>query len=389
MIFYSSNDNLTMEELNRTPLTQRLYIHVPFCSRKCDYCAFYSEPSPGEELIEAYLKKIKGEFIAGSKSCSKLESIYIGGGTPSLLNPKQLATLFESIIANFAISENAEISIECNPETINSENVSLITNFANRVSLGIQSFNCEFRRTIGRTGDVKAIDRALELLSSSGMENIGCDLIYAIPGETLDDWKSELQKAIALPVKHISAYSLTFEEGTKLSEQNHPLKGELNNDIYLENEVAMWEYTGDFLQDNGFPRYEISNYSQPEYKCKHNKGIWFGDTYLGCGPSASSFDGKNRWTNPNSISHWLLGGNPEIDSITPEKRAREIFVMGLRTTQGWQSDVFRQKTGFLFENWREDFSDLINGDLLKISDNEIACTPQGLLLWNEIAMKLL
>ena len=367
----------------------RLYIHVPFCSRKCDYCAFYSESSPAKELIESYLRRVEEEFISGSESCYELESIYIGGGTPSLLNAEQLTALFEGITANFAIHKHAEISIECNPESINAENASVIADFANRVSLGVQSFNCEFRRIIGRRGDPETIGTAFELLNSNGIENIGCDLIYAIPGEKLSDWKLELKKAISLPVKHISAYSLTFEEGTELSTRNCIGDTNCNSEIHLENDAAMWEYAGDFLQRSGFPRYEISNYSQPGYSCRHNEGVWFGDTYLGCGPAAASFDGKKRWTNPCSISRWLAGENAEIDAISPEKRAKEIFIMGLRTTQGWQSDIFLERTGFQFEDWEDDLFEVIKSGLLTITDRKIACTSQGFLLWNEIAERMI
>jgi putative oxygen-independent coproporphyrinogen III oxidase len=364
---------------------QRLYIHVPFCSRKCDYCAFYSEPAPTTDMIKGYLSRLEEEFIGNAPLCSELNSIYIGGGTPSLLNIGQLTQLFEKIVANFAISQNAEVSIECNPESLNAENVPVIANFANRVSIGVQSFNCEFRKTIGRSGNVKTINNAVELLNSNGIDNLGIDLIYAIPGETLDDWKSELKKAISLPVKHISAYSLTFEEGTELFNRNCDSNTNISSDIHMDNDAAMWEYAGDFLQDNGFPQYEISNYAHPEYTCKHNEGIWLGDTYLGCGPAAASFDGQNRWVNPSSLDQWLAGEKAEIDIISPEKRAKEIFVMGLRTTKGWESDDFMSMTGYKWEDWLDELSVPINSGLLEQTEKNITCNRQGLLLWNEIA----
>ena len=371
------------------PKMHRLYIHVPFCSRKCDYCAFYSEPSPSADLIQSYLNRIEQEFAANAGLCSELDSIYIGGGTPSLLNGRQLGKLIEGIVANFAISKDAEISIECNPESLNPENVSIIANFANRISLGVQSFNCEFRKTIGRRGEIGETIQAIDLLTSHGLDNIGCDLIYAIPGETMSDWENELKQAISLPIKHISAYSLTFEEGTQLSQKNLVGPKDFTSAIHLENEAGMWELAGEFLNANGFPRYEISNYSQPAYECQHNDKIWFGDTFLGCGPAAASFDGNDRWTNPNSIQSWLEGEKAEIDKITPEKRAREIFVMGLRTVKGWNRQDFTTVSGFDWGQWTDDLQILTKNDLLKISPENIKCSDKGLLLWNEIAERLI
>lgn len=367
---------------------QRLYVHVPFCARKCDYCAFYSEPAPDEAHINAYLNRLEEEFKSNSVLCTDLKSIYIGGGTPSLLNTAQLSRLFAVIRENFSIAEKAEISIECNPESLSAENVPVIANFANRISVGVQSFNCEFRKTIGRAGKTEAIAKAFDLLNSHGMDNIGCDLIYAIPGETLADWAAELKQAVCLPVKHISAYSLTFEEGTKLCKTQNPGK-EFNCDDYMETEAVMWEFTDDFLDNHNFSRYEVSNYSQPGYTCQHNEGIWFGEPYLGCGPSASSFDGKLRWTNRASIKKWLAKEKPEYDSIPEESRAREIFVMGLRTVQGWDVQVFYECTGYNLSQWSQELKTLVGAGLISWSPQKIKCTAKGLLLWNEIAETLI
>lgn len=364
---------------------ERLYIHVPFCSRKCDYCAFYSVPAPSQDSIQAYLNRLESEFMGKHDLCSELKSIFIGGGTPSLLNPTQLSKLFEGILANFAISDHAEISIECNPESLDSEKAQIIANFANRVSVGVQSFNNDFRKTIGRYVKQSAIYRAFELLTSHGLKNIGCDLIYAIPGETLSDWEKELKEVVSLPVSHVSAYSLTYEEGTRLNQQNSDLKAESSEPLHLENETSMWEMAGDYLMDKNFLRYEISNYSKPGYKCQHNDGIWHGETYLGCGPAATSFDGYDRWTNAASLEKWLSGEKPEIDQIPEENRAREIFIMGLRTVDGWNKKVFYDCTGIDWQDWNNELRKPIDAKLIINTSESIRCTDQGLLLWNEIA----
>lgn len=363
---------------------QRLYIHVPFCAKKCGYCAFYSEPNPQPEQITGYFDRLAVEFAEQAPKCQELTSIYIGGGTPSLLSCDELTRLFGMISANFAIAGDAEISMECNPESLNAEKIPVICGFANRISLGIQSFESEFRQTISRSGDVADISGVLELLTVNGMENIGCDLIYAIPGEDLADWKKELQQAVSLPIQHISAYSLTYEEGTRLY-QGQKL---LDNDEHLKNEVAMWELAGEFLHSQGFERYEVSNYAQPGYECQHNNRIWFGATYLGCGPAAASFDGCDRWTNPGSLTDWIDSVKADIDHISPEKRAKEILVMGLRTTPGWDLKFFHDKTGFDCRKWFQELQSMIDNGFINVDENRICCSQKGLLFWNEIAESL-
>lgn len=363
--------------------TNRLYIHVPFCRSKCAYCAFYSVPAPSDEIIEDYFRRLETELFAGAPKCGKLESIYIGGGTPTWLSESNLNRLFKLISSNFVISRKAEITIECNPETLNHNKTDVLAYFVNRVSLGIQSFNCELRKILGRKGSLASVYTAIELLRKAGIDNLGCDLIYGIPGQSTEDWRRDLKQAVDICVKHISAYSLTVEEGTILAG---------NADILLpNNEVIadMWDFAGFFLKKNGFERYEISNYAKPGFECLHNLNIWNGTRYLGCGPSASSFDGKKRWTQPASIKSWLAHTKPEFDVLPPEKRAREIFVMGLRTSQGWERRKFRKITGFDFAQWAKNYEFLIQNRFLSFKREKLSCTKKGFLLWDEIAQTLI
>ncbi len=361
---------------------QRLYVHVPFCAAKCAYCAFYSEPHASAVDIEAYFKRLEREFKEHALATSPLESIYIGGGTPTWLSARNLRRLFELIRANFAVADGAEISIECNPETLTPAKAREIAKFADRVSVGIQSFNPKFRRIIGRQGRAESIVPAFEMLAAEGIANLGADLIYAIPGQSLADWRNELERACMLPVKHVSAYSLTFEEGTALATR-HGLNHE--HDLSAE----MWKLAGRFLSTRGFRRYEISNYARKGSECAHNLGTWFGDTYLGCGPAASSFDGTRRWTNPASLAKWCRGEAPEIDEIPPERRAREIFTMGLRTSQGWNRECFKAATGFDFMEWQSDMAQIAAAGLLNLSEEKVRCTARGLLLWNQVAERVI
>ncbi|HCE47023.1 MAG TPA: hypothetical protein DET40_26035 [Lentisphaeria bacterium] len=396
-------------------MINRLYIHVPFCASKCGYCAFYSIPRPESEIIGAYLSKLERDLEKASNSCGKIDSIFIGGGTPTYLSAGNLERLFSSVSSHFEISADAEISIECNPETLTAGKAELIAEFANRVSLGIQSFNPKFRKILGRQGSPESIGKAIRLLLNNGIGNIGCDLIYAIPGQSLSDWQCELEKAASLPLKHISSYSLTIEEGTLLAEKMSNIEYRIPNDeikhntdtrhltpesspiqpatdhgqLTTDNSVEMWNLAGAILKKHGFSRYEISNYSRRGFECRHNLEIWYGDKYLGFGPAASSFDGIKRWTNAGDLGKWLSGAQPEIDSIPAEKRAREIFVMGLRTSQGWNKIFFHRKTGFKSDIFSPELAELREHSLIRETDEKIFCTKKGLLLWNEVAERLI
>ncbi|MFA6293424.1 MAG: radical SAM family heme chaperone HemW, partial [Victivallales bacterium] len=306
-------------------MINRLYIHVPFCASKCGYCAFYSLPSPRDSDIDSYLEKLALDFKSSSHLCGKLDSVFIGGGTPTFLSAENLLKLFSLINSFFEISASAEISIECNPETLTPEKARIIAKFANRVSLGIQSFNPLFRKILGRQGSVSTIGKAISLLTKNGIGNIGCDLIYAIPGQSPEDWQDDLEKAVSLPLKHISAYSLTYEEGTLLTKNPQNFTTDDRRLTTNDYSIKMWNLAGSFLRKHDFRRYEISNYAKRGFECRHNLEIWYGDKYLGFGPAAASFDGDKRWINVGDLQKWLSGAEPEFDLIPPEKRAREIF----------------------------------------------------------------
>ncbi len=399
-------------------MINRIYIHVPFCASKCGYCAFYSLPSPKADAVDSYLKKLAHDFKTSSHLCGKLDSVFIGGGTPTFLSAENLRTLFTLIHSYFHISASAEISIECNPETLTSEKARIIANFANRVSLGIQSFNPKFRKILGRQGAVSTIEKAISLLMKNEITNIGCDLIYAIPGQTPDDWQDDLEKALLLPLNHISAYSLTLEEGTRLAEKNSKFETRnskliktINSDDQQpttdDSSIEMWNLAETVLRKQGFHRYEISNYANRGFECRHNLEIWYGDKYFGFGPAAASFDGKKRWTNVSDLTEWLSGTDPELDLIPPEKRAREIFVMGLRTSQGWDKKQFHKTTGSKVETFNSELDKCITGilpvdselkflfdelkaqKLIRETEDRISCTRKGLLLWNEVAESLI
>jgi len=401
--------------------TSNIYIHVPFCVKKCGYCVFHSLPLlNNSNLLSIYFDKLKNEIKSNSHLVTKIDSIYIGGGTPSALPLHQLETLFSLILDNYNISDNAEISIECNPESISKDKIKLISDFANRISFGVQSFKQSHRHTLGRVGDNKTILKAIDFASKNNINNISIDLIYGIPNQSLNDWKAELNQSLQLPIKHISTYALTFEEGSELYST---YCSELNDfdDIVTD----MCNITGDLLSTNNIHRYEISNYSKPGFECKHNVDIWYGCKYLGLGPTASSFDGVNRWTQLTT-DQWLNSEKPEFDIISTKQRILEVFMMGLRTTLGWNimnhknsdrvilispytnnipeqivldniqniSDSQLCLSIDMWDNILERLKVTISDDLIQIKRTSngiasISATEKGLLFWNEIAMELL
>lgn len=359
---------------------QHLYVHVPFCATKCAYCAFYSVTDP-EQLIDQYLVKIENDFAKNSSKCTKLKSVFIGGGTPTFLKANELLRLFEAIKRHFKLLPDAEISIESNPEALNDEKAEIISKYATRVSMGLQSFCQDNRDMIGRKGNVEAVYTALELLRKNGLTNIGLDLIYAIPGQTMENWEHDLRTAVELNTPHISAYSLSVDEGSVLAEKRYD---EAEDDISCD----MWEMAESVLSEYGFERYEISNYSKPGYNCIHNTNIWYGDSYLGCGPSAVSFDGIKRWEEVPNINNWLKCSSPQEDIIDDESRAREVFIMGLRTTKGWSREHFISQTGFDYTPWLENIQHFSDYNFIELDNKRINLTTKGLAFWNTIAEEL-
>ena len=379
-----------------------VYIHVPFCQDKCAYCAFHSLPvSATDTLISRYLAKLEKDIKELKHLTVPLQSIFIGGGTPSCLKAIDIEKLFSIISDNFKIAENAEISIECNPESLSEEKISIIAGFANRISIGIQSFNDKHRSIIGRIGDNKNIKNVIETIIKHNI-NMSADLIYGIPTQTIEDWKEELNSVIKFPIKHLSAYALTFEEGSNLYSDTN-----LNSTTADELTAEMWKVTSEVLLQSGLRRYEISNYSLPGYECKHNLDIWFGGKYLGLGPTASSFDGKYRWTQP-ALNEWLKDKKPEIDHLSPQKRTLEILIMGLRSNHGWIIEQSKKDCCLLvpksthnptllitdWENTYKKLSNLKKAGLLnieKVDDKTTRFSPteKGLLFWNEIALELI
>ena len=357
-----------------------LYIHVPFCIRKCGYCAFYSVQTDSNAPIIQWQDKISQQIIQHAPELQNLKTIYFGGGTPSILPPAVLRNIFDTIKQHCNFQTDPEISMEANPETVTPELADTAAGFINRISMGVQSFNPILRKAVGRhTATADAAINAVKLWKSAGIGNLGLDLLYALPGETLADFQHDLELAVSLPIRHLSCYSIIPEEGTPFYQTGYEPDDDLSAD--------MWELAGEFLACHDMPRYEISNYAAPEFRAKHNWNVWHGEPYLGLGPSAASFDGTDRWTEVPSIEDWLTDTPPEMDHIERNIRLREIFLMGLRTVDGWTPMQFETATGS-----KADFPEiqsLLKQGWLETDHGSIRPTMQGLTYWNEIGMELL
>lgn len=357
---------------------ENLYIHVPFCAGKCDYCAFYSEPVPDEALMRKWLDRILAALAACASNPVPFRTVYFGGGTPTLLPDELLRRLFSAVHA-LPLAQNAELSMEANPFTITQEKADLLAANVNRVSLGVQSFLQRTLCTLGRRPHAGPdAGQAVAALRSAGLQNIGLDLIFGAPGQTLDEWRSDLERALALEPRHISAYSVIAEEGTPYAERTRDVRED------DELQCAMLNLCGDMLSAHGLQRYEISNFAIPGYESRHNSNVWHGGTYLGLGPSAVSFDGADRSMEAPDVRLWLAGEPPVVDRISPEARAAEMLMMGLRTVDGWQRGEFAAASGMDWGFLMNDLAALRDDGMLELTDETLKPTPRGLLYWNDI-----
>lgn len=310
-----------------------IYLHIPFCHHKCYYCDFYSMPKLEfmPRLVEAIIQELKLRYKELEKE--PINTIYIGGGTPSLL-PYELIS---QIINQLPKSNIEEFTIEVNPEDVTIEKaLQWIELGINRISMGVQSFVDQELKSIGRSHDSKQALKAAQILREAGFKNISMDLIYGLPGQDIESWTYSLNKMIELNPEHISSYSLTFEPRTRMTAMLK--KGEIN-EASEEKTIQFYEILCTTLSNNGFIHYEISNFSKPSYQAKHNSNYWNFTPYLGLGPSAHSFDGTLRRVNPSNLKKYLSeieNGNQayEIEPEDTNNRFNDKLITALRTSTG-------------------------------------------------------
>jgi len=327
-------------------MERALYIHIPFCKRKCIYCNFYSDVY-GEALAEDYIDALAGQL---DKLDEPFSSLYMGGGTPTVLSPALLKRLM-SCLGRFAKSL-IEFTVEANPDSIDEERLKILSGYgANRLSIGVQSLRDEKLKKLGRVHNVgKAID-SIELARRSGFSNITIDLIFGVWGEKAQDWKRELEEAVKLPVKHISCYELTYESSTPLFAA---LRNKTINASDAETSAEMYEAAIDALALRGFKQYEVSNFALKGFESKHNGNYWANGSYLGLGASAFSYDGEIRSKNVSDTGEYIRRVSDGLDlrdfseKLPAEKRAKETAAVKIRTKDGINFGWFKEKTGFDF-----------------------------------------
>ncbi len=349
-----------------------LYIHIPFCERKCSYCAFYSFPRPWKnedgffQALEKELQTLPADFLP--------ETVFIGGGTPTALDIQTLAKLF-SLLRKFS---PAEFSCEANPGTVDRQKLDLLRKSGvNRLSIGVQSFDSRCLETLGRIHSAEEAEAAFRLARAAGFENTGLDLMFGIPGQTVPKLEADLDRALALNPQHISIYNLMYEEGTLLTNlKPQKLDESLERDMY--------DLIRRRLTVAGFVHYEISNFARPGFECRHNLLYWSGGEYIGVGPAAHSHWKGMRWANTADLDGYCANGPRRAfdEKLDPEAKERETLVMGLRRLAG--VDV----SAGLWKTLGGNFRTLEKEGLLVIEGNRVRLSEEALFVSDAVFAEL-
>ena len=374
-----------------------LYLHVPFCSSKCSYCAFYSVTNNQlkQDYIEAvckelYLRKhfFQDIHLKNNQFDPVVNTVYFGGGTPSCLDESDFEKIFNAIYDCFGTSFE-EVTIECNPDDITLSYAKTLKKYANRISLGIQTFNNDQLKLINRRHNAEEAIKAVNIIKEVGISNISIDLIFGFPKETLADWLFDINQAIKLDVQHVSAYSLMFEEGTKLY---HLLQKEEIEQISEELSVEMYDVLIDKLSEAGLAQYEISNFAKPGFESRHNSSYWNETPYLGVGPSAHSYNLSTRSWNVSNVSQYVKSISKGILPLEEEQiyeitRYNDLITTALRTKEGIQLNTLEED---YVQYLLEQSSDFIKeGTMIKTSDNRLALTRKGYYISDAIMAELI
>lgn len=370
-----------------------IYIHIPFCLQACHYCDFHFSTSLKNKL--ELLLAIEKELIVRKNYLSKgelINSIYFGGGTPSILSREELSRIFDTIYSNYNISESAEITLEANPEDLNSEKLRALKNTpVNRFSIGVQSFFEDDLKFMNRAHSVQKAVASVKGAQDAGFENISIDLIYGTPTLSDEKWKQNLQTAFDLKVKHISSYCLTIEEKTAL--HKFVQIGKVKN-VDEEKSATQFEILLEAMQKNNFVQYEISNFCSNNFYSQHNSNYWLKKKYLGVGPSAHSYNEVSRQWNIKNNALYIKGVdenklNFEIETLTPSQNYNEYIMTGLRTMWGISlshiENVFGKDVLIHCKNEASKYS---NSGYIDEKNNCIFLTSKGKLLADKIAADL-
>ena len=369
-----------------------IYVHIPFCKSRCIYCDFFSTTQL--ELRNQYVDAVCKEITLTDKYLDgdTIHSVYFGGGTPSQLSVAQIRRILDTISQHHPIASDCETTIELNPDDVTPAYADELRNLPiNRISLGIQTFNDATLRFIHRRHTAqKAID-TVQLLQAIGYDNISIDLIFGFPGETLDEWRHDIDQALHLDIQHLSAYSLMYEEGTKLYEllANHHIQ-----EIDEERSRDMYRILMEQMKEAGFEHYEISNFAKPGRYSRHNSSYWNSTHYLGLGAGAHSFNGTSRQNNICNLKEYINGiqfeqPNIEIETLTKDQQYNEMVMTRLRTQKGLELEAVHAMFGSkYYHHLIEAATPYYNLGLLKNTDGTLTLTPKGIYISNDIIASL-
>lgn len=345
-----------------------LYIHVPFCHSKCAYCDFYSMPAA--ELADQYIDAAIAEFDRRRNEIAEpLTTAYLGGGTPSILSPQQLGRLISAL----PVGNAAEFTIEANPEDVDSEMVKAWQSAGiNRVSMGVQSFSDHELKAIGRRHSAADAVRAINILKDSGLSSISCDLIYGLPGQTMQSWSDSLSRMLDLGLPHLSAYCLSYEPGTALSARVRAGKLTPTDDDML---CDMYDMLCRMTAEAGYEHYEISSFARQGHRAMHNSSYWSSIPYLGIGPGAHSFDGKLRRINPSKLKAYISGEYETIvENEDEDERFNDILITALRTADGLYLGRIDDRRA---KRLLKDAARFIKADMMTLTDNRLRITESA------------
>jgi oxygen-independent coproporphyrinogen-3 oxidase len=385
-----------MTSRGEPPVTS-LYVHVPFCAHKCEYCAFYSAP-PSGDLVDRYVSALVCELELVAPAL-RPKTVFFGGGTPSLLNLRQWEKIFAAM-ERLNLPGVEEWTVECNPATVSADKAKLLRDHGvNRISMGVQSLDERLLERLGRIHTRAQVFKSFDTLRCAGFANLNLDLMFAIPGQTMEQWQATLQEATALGSEHLSSYEVIYEEDTPLFAQLQAGEFDVDEDLAC----AMYEELVDFAGKPGFRQYEIANFARdgrtdanrsalraphsalPTFACRHNVNYWRGGSFFGLGPSATSYVRGVRtknWSNTQLYCEQLEQGRRATESseeLPPLARAGETAAFGLRMNAGWSLDEFGELTGFdLRREWRAEMDELIEHGFASENDERFQLTYVGL-----------
>ena len=361
-------------------MIRHIYVHIPFCARICPYCAFYKtlmDRSQTQRFCQAILRELE-QHVASRKILPS--TIYFGGGTPTALATSQLEFLLRGFRERLDLSQLKEWTIEANPGSVSARKADMLQRFSvNRISLGVQSWDEQLLKILGREHNAQQAEKSFFILRDAGFSNINIDLMFGLPGQTREQWRATLEKTIALQPEHISAYCLTYEEDTEFFLRHS--RGELRSNADIE--ADFFEMTMSTLEDAGYEHYEISNYARPGFSSVHNPAYWAGEDYLGIGPSAFSTRGLQRWQNIPDYREYAArmfqDQSPigSTENLTSTMKRAERIVLSLRTRDGI--------SGHLLNNWPNETREFIARGLLRQSNGNFVLTRAGKLLADSVA----